>query len=223
MKHSDPSPAPFAASVSPWLRRNWPWLLTALAGFLAGVLWLAAIRYMTVRPDETHYHANFAVYINGARLEFKSFTFYEEVAACSDDYSNNPKARVHMHNNVNDVIHVHDKRVTYGDFFDSIDWHLGKDFLRTDDALYQTGTEKILVFELNGTRVERVDNLVIGDQDKLLVSYDAPSANFHGQYDAIENKAIDFDSKADPGSCSGLNGSGTDTFKSRLDRSFFGS
>lgn len=49
------------------------------AGFLLGAIWLVALRYVTYKNDAVHYHANFALYINGQREEFKSFTYYEEI------------------------------------------------------------------------------------------------------------------------------------------------
>ena len=92
-------------------------LLLVLIGFVGGFLWLAGLRYFIAQPEEVHYHANFAVFINGERELFELPTYYEEVAACTTAYHDNPKGRVHMHGEVNDVIHVHDARVTYGNFF----------------------------------------------------------------------------------------------------------
>src|SRR5688572_20707682 len=109
-------------------------IFALLIGFIGGFLWLTGVRYFIAQPKETHYHSNFAVYINGMREDFKDFTYYEEVAACTSAYEDNPKGRVHMHNNVNDIIHVHDKRVTYGNFFQNIGWNIGGKYLATKDA-----------------------------------------------------------------------------------------
>jgi hypothetical protein len=216
-KPSQPSTNP--TSRRRWLR-FWPALALMLIGFVVGILWLAGVRFLTVHPAETHYHANFAVYINGQREEFKSFNYYEEIAACTTAYTDNPKGRVHMHDSVNDVVHVHDKRVTWADFFENINWSLGRDFMETDKALYQNNDQQQLMFILNGKEVPRVDNMVIGDQDKLLISYDVPTTDFMAQYDKIENKAKAVDATQDPASCSGLNGPGQESFGARLKRAF---
>jgi hypothetical protein len=208
----------FLKSVMVKLHRNKPSLVLLLIGFIAGILWFGALRFILVHPSETHYHANFAVYVDGHREEFKSFTYYEEIAACTSLYANNPKGRAHMHDNVNNIIHIHDKRVTYADFFANIDWTLGPNFVRTADGLITDTTDKSWVFILNGKKLERVDNLVIGDQDKLLISYGTADTDFSAQYSKIENKAAIIDSQNDPATCGGLNGPGEETFTNRLKR-----
>ena len=198
---------------------------TALAiagvGFVLGILWLVGIRFLTITPAETHYHSNFAVYINGEREEFKSFAYYEEIAACSNEYGNNPKGRTHMHENVNDVIHVHDKRVTYQDFFTNIGWTVGPDFVRSDTTLYANNEGAAVTYILNGEKVERIDNRVIGDKDRLLVSYGAGDIDTTAQYAAVATTAEEVDQKPDPASCSGLNGSAGESFTARLKRATF--
>lgn len=189
------------------LRRLTPLLIIALIGFVAGVIWLVALRFLMVVPQHTHYHANFAVYVNGEREEFDSYGYYEEIAACSSEYGLNPRGRVHMHDRVNDVVHVHDTQVTWGHFFANLDWAVGSSFLKTDQGMYQPTPERVLVFVLNGARVSRIDNRVIGVQDRLLVSYGAPATDFMAQYRAIGNPASEFDKKPDPASCSGSSAS----------------
>lgn len=214
-----PQPAP-DTSVIAKLRRNLPSLTLLLIGFVVGVLWFGALRFLLVKPAEVHYHANFAVYVNGVREEFKSFTYYEEVAACTSAFADNPKGRVHMHDEVSDVIHVHDKRVTYANFFDNIDWSLGPNFVRTADGLVTNTDDKAWVFMLNGKKLDRVDNLVVGDQDKLLISYGTADTDFMAQYNKIENKAKAVDAQADPATCSGLNGTAEDSFSARIKHGF---
>lgn len=201
-------------------RRNIPITVLVLLGFVMGLLWFGALRYLLHQSNETHYHANFAVYIDGKREEFKSFTYYEEVAACTAAFANNPKGRAHMHDTVNDVIHVHAAAVTYADFFNAIDWSLGPNFVRTGDGLITNNVEKSWVFILNGKKVDRVDSVVIGDQDKLLISYGAADTKFDSQYAALKNKAAATDAKTDPASCSGLNGPEDTGITTRLKDAF---
>jgi hypothetical protein len=218
------SDLPLAHALQFITRRLSPYK-TALAiagvGFLLGILWLVGLRFLLVHPAETHYHANFAVYINGQREEFKSFAYYEEVAACTSAYADNPKGRVHMHDKVNDVIHVHDKRVTYADFFQNIGWALGKDFVHTDMTLYSNTDSAQMHFMLNGERVDRVDNVMIGDKDRLLVSYGPADTDLNTQYASVASTAAEVDQKQDPASCSGLNGAEAESFTARLKRATF--
>lgn len=199
-------------------RHNIPGLTLLLIGFMAGVLWFGALRFLLVHPSETHYHANFAVYINGKREDFKSFAYYEEIAACTTAYADNPKGRTHMHDSVNDVIHVHDKRVTYQDLFENIGWSVGPDFVHSDTTLYANNDTSSAKYMLNGNIVERVDNRIIGDKDRLLVSYGATDEDISAQYKAVATSAEQVDSKQDPASCSGLNGPEGDNASARLKR-----
>jgi predicted lactoylglutathione lyase len=190
-------------------------------GFLLGILWLVGMRFLTIQTEETHYHANFAVFINGEREQFKSFAYYEEIAACSTAYVDNPKGRVHMHENVNDVIHVHDKRVTYQDFFTNIGWSVGPDFIHSDTTLYVNNENAVVMYMLNGQQVDRIEGRVIGDKDRLLISYGPADTDLEAQFKNVASTAEEVDAKQDPASCSGLNGPGGDSFTSRLRRATF--
>lgn len=190
-------------------------------GFLAGFLWLTSVRFFTLHSPETHYHANFSVYINGVREEFDIGTYYEEVAACTSSYQGNPKGRVHMHDTINDIIHVHDARVTYGHFFQNIGWAVGDEYLVTLENLYQTeGTKKVRYF-INNEEVDSVTNRVIGNLDKLLVTYGEKNEDVTAQLANIGNSAEEKNKYQDPSSCGGLNGAGFDSFGSRLKRATF--
>lgn len=196
-------------------------LVILFIGFLGGFLWLTGIRFFLAQPKETHYHANFAVYINGQREEFKDFTYYEEVAACTSAYVNNPKGRVHMHDAKNDVIHVHDTRVTYGNFFENIGWALGEDFIATRERVYQNDQTNQVTYILNGERVDSIAPRVIGNLDRLLISYGPASADTNGQFASVARTAEEVNKYQDPASCGGLGGAGHNSFGSKLKRATF--
>lgn len=197
-------------------------LLLVAIGFVGGFVWLAGLRFFIAQPEETHYHSNFAVYINGEREEFDLPTYYEEVAACTTAYHDNPKGRVHMHGQINDVIHVHDQRVTYGNFFQNIGWGIGKNYLSTLDGTFVADDEHDLTFILNGEEIDSITNRVIGNLDKLLVSYGSASdEELQRQYETVADTAEETNKYQDPGSCGGLNGAGHDSFGNKLKRATF--
>lgn len=174
-------------------------------GFLAGVLWLVLIRLATYRQDIVHYHANFALYINGQREAFDNFTYYEEVASCGTDENNNPKARVHMHDNVNSVVHVHDNASTWGHFFANLGLSLSNDTLHTETGVYADGLDgKRLQFILNGEEVGGIANQTIRSKDVLLINYgDEEQAAIQSRYDEVPSDAGEYNSRHDPASCKG--------------------
>jgi hypothetical protein len=180
-------------------------LLALIIGFIAGVVWLVAVRFITYESDAVHYHANFAVYINGQRETFDNFTFYEEVASCNADELGNPKTRVHMHDKVNHVVHVHDNAATWGHFFANLGYALGNDVIKTDKGTFVSGTEeKALRFILNGNESESIANQTIRSEDVLLIDFgEASTPMLMERYDDIKRDAGEYNQRDDPSSCKG--------------------
>jgi hypothetical protein len=172
---------------------------------LLGFIGFASIRLLGVPHDETHYHANFALYINGIRDEFKNFTFYEEVAACTGTNVFSPKSRTHMHDQNSHLIHVHDGGVTWGNFFENLGYTLGDTLVKTDKGLYVQGQDgNTLTFWLNGEPQTHIANTIIQSKDALLISYGtADKTTLQKQYDSIEKDAAEWNVKKDPNACSG--------------------
>lgn len=178
-----------------------------LYGILLGILLILGVSFFTYNPKHTHYHANFAVYINSQRETFKDPKYYQEVASCSAYDSITPIERAHMHNNVNNVVHVHDDAVTWGQFFENLGWYVGDDFIKTDKQLYQAHGDAKLHVIINGqdyTDLSPITNTIIKDEDKLLLSFGDLSKNtVDKEYAAIKNDAKHHDEVQDPASCSG--------------------
>ena len=108
--------------------------------FLLGALFVFSLRFILVEKVSTHYHANFAVYVNGEREKFDDPSFYEEVSSCSVLHAN-PKAMVHMHDNVSHVVHVHDDASTWGLFFQNLSFGVSREALLTDAGLFVDGQD----------------------------------------------------------------------------------
>ncbi len=183
-------------------------IIILISGILIGALAVLAIRFFIYNPPHTHYHANFAVYINGKREEFKDPSYYQEVAACST--SNNitlPQARAHMHDADNSVIHVHDHAVTWGQFFNNLGWNIGDNFIQTQSGtMHQNNGNSILHIYINNqdyTGLTSIANTVIKDKDRLLVSYgNIDNATLQKESKAVSYSAAKYDAGKDPASCS---------------------
>ena len=183
-----------------------------IGGLLLGILIILTIRFFTYDAGYVHYHANFGVYINGQQEEFKATDYYEETTACKQHAEMTPEDRAHMHkeghhDDDNAVAHVHDNAATWGQFFENLGWVIGKDFIRTRDTLYQNNGQNSLHIMLNGqdlTGIGSVTNRVIGNEDKLLLSYgNASNDELDEQYKAIPDTARHHNEEDDPASCSG--------------------
>lgn len=189
------------------------WFVAAVC-LIIGAAVILGIRFLTYKPETVHYHANFAVYINGQQEQFKGQQYYEEVEMCNEDAAITPAGRAHMHDNVNNVVHVEDHAVTWGQFFTNLGWYIGPDFIeKPDGTMYKKDGNSMLHLLLNGqdyTGLGGLANTVIKDQDKLLVSFgDINTTTLQQEYKAIPSTAHHYDATQDPASCSGGHGSMT--------------
>ena len=128
-----------------------------------------------------------------------------------------PEDRVHQHDGKGDQIHIHTPAVTWGDFFANIRFTLTSTELITDTGqVYTNDSTHTLRYVINGRNVVNPVNIVIGDRDRLLVSYsDESEAATLDRFQQVPSTAAALDATVDPASCSG---SGTDplTVKERL-------
>ncbi len=187
------------------LKTKWAFLII---GVVVGALVILGIRFATYNVKTTHYHANFAVYLNGKREEFKGPQYYQEIAACTVHGAIQPAQRAHMHDNINSVIHVHDDGVTWSQFFDNLGWSIGPNFIQTDDQkMYIENGDNKLNIELNGqnlTDLTSIANQVIKDRDRMLISYgNISDKTLATEYNSVPTTAKHYDETPDPASCSG--------------------
>lgn len=187
------------------------WFL-GIGCLLIGAATILGIRFVTYKVPYVHYHANFALYFNGQQEEFKSKQYYTEVSACTlNNTVKQPSERVHMHDNINNVVHVEDNSVTWSQFFTNLGWTLGPTFIASPDGtIYlEKGRHKLHLL-LNGqdyTDFGGIQNNVIKDKDRLLISFgDESKTTLNQQYSAIPSTAQKYDSIKDPASCSGNHG-----------------
>jgi hypothetical protein len=194
-------------------------ILSGVGGLLLGALIILGIRFFTYHSDMPHYHANFAVYINDKRIDFKEPYYYEEVAgSCAAGHEIKPAQRAHLHDNVGDTVHVHDDAVTWGAFFQNIRWAIGPDFVKTQDAIYTVSdTEKVNYF-VNGQAIDDVSNQVIQSKDRLLVDFgDTDSKTLEDRMKKVASSAAKFNTSTDPAACMGAH---QVTWKDRLKHLF---
>lgn len=186
------------------IKENKRQLLYLVLAFILGVISIIAVRFLTLENKEVHYHANFAVFVEGERIAFDNFIYYEEIAACGGNGLDSPRIRVHMHENIGHVAHVHDNGVTWGHFFSNLGFVNGDSVFITDKETYIEDEATNITFILNGEEVDKTSNRTIGDKDVLLVSIgDAKQEELQKQYEQIERDADFYNQNDDPSACSG--------------------
>jgi hypothetical protein len=180
-------------------------VLIGVAGLLVGALVVLGIRFITYKPEQIHYHANFAVYLNGKREQFKSPMYYEEVSgSCALGKDIKPAQRVHLHDEVADVVHVHDHAVTFGDLFMNLHWAVGPDFIRTPDGIFVAADSKKITYVVNGQEIDDISTEIIKDEDRLLVDFgDTNKATIGQEFKSVPATAHKYDIGKDPAACLG--------------------
>lgn len=191
-----------------------------ITGILIGMLVILGIRFVSYQPPkDVHYHANFAVYVDGKQEQFSNPLLYEEISECSISTEEKPGERAHLHENIKDVVHVEDSAVTWGNFFQNINWNVSDKYLDTSDVLLVNTDTKKVTYILNGEEVSNISNKVIGDKDRLLVSYGiATKDEINKQFSTVATTAEKYNVTKDPASCSG--GHSEDGIKDRLNHLF---
>jgi len=192
-------------TTNPSKRTNTQIYIVVGLSVLLGMFIILFIRFIFyVPPKETHYHANFVVFVDGQREQFASPLIYEEISECSSGRVLTADKRAHMHDKINDVVHVEDEVVTWGNFFQNIGWNVGPTYLDTSTALLLAGGDKKVTYILNGVKLDSIAGRVIGDKDRLLVSYgNQTNDELNTQYSAVASTAAKYNEEKDPAACSG--------------------
>lgn len=195
-------------------------ITVGIVGIVFGALIILAVRFATYKPvAAVHYHANFAVYIDGKQEQFENPFLYEEISECSVRTSMTPGERAHLHDKVKDVVHVEDEAVTWGNFFQNIGWGVGNDYLATSDTMHLDIDAKKVSYILNGESLDNITNKIIGNKDRLLVNYgESTTEQLKQQFDSVPSTAEKYNVEKDPASCGG--GHAEDSLKDRMKHLF---
>ena len=187
---------------------------TLMAGVVLGILALAAFRFATVAPPAvTHHHANWAVFVNGERLDLTDERFMQDVAACrADPGAIRPVDRIHMHDGNADVVHVHHPASTWGHLLTNLGMALGEDFLFTADGERYFAGDTIpgegrasLVFVRNGIQLPSLHGEAVRSEDRVVIAYGVQtSEEVVGElFPQVADDAAEHNERADPGACMG--------------------
>jgi hypothetical protein len=185
---------------------RWAFLLL---GVLLGVLLLGAARFTFLHPAEgVHHHANFAIFVDGQRLDLSDMRYMEDVAACASDPAGmRPQDRVHLHNGEQDVVHVHQVAATWGDLFANLGLGLGDNFLILDDGrrFFEGEEGRTIKFFLNGQQVVEMANRPVRSEDRVLISVgpETPDQALESQFGQVASSAGEYNAKMDPATCAG--------------------
>jgi hypothetical protein len=99
----------------------------ALVLLIGGIWTVFAMSGMNKAHDEIHLHAGFQLYINDELVDFaqNKYMYFLPCGIPSTEYKN-LNDRVHLHDKVGDVVHVHSAGIKWKDLFEAIEYDLPK-------------------------------------------------------------------------------------------------
>ncbi|HVW66818.1 MAG TPA: hypothetical protein VHA78_03745 [Candidatus Peribacteraceae bacterium] len=140
-------------------------------------------------PDPNHTHADFAVWINGTKLDFSQKKYMQDIPTDEEEQmlehstgtGSGPdyfKRYMHLHDGNGDVLHRHKPGLGFGDFLTSLHFTLTPTCLTTDtgEKTCDTADKKWQLF-VNGKEIVPFnDNYIFDDGNTILLTYGADSA-----------------------------------------------
>ncbi len=173
--------------------------------FFLGILFVGFFTYLfTPRPYQVHYHANFAVYIDGKEEDFSSQMYMEETSRCNVTNDVRPEDRIHLHDGKWSLVHVHMAASTWGDLFSNLTWGIGTTYIADPYGKIRTKTGSTnLYYFINETPVMNPANEIVKSTDRLLVWYGSGTEKEIQEKVStlVANDADEYNHKPDPASC----------------------
>lgn len=192
-------------------------------GILLGVVGMVALRMAYAQPEAPpHYHASFAIFVDGERVDLSGDEYMEDVAACAAGHTVLPRARVHLHDNNPDIVHVHHAGATWGHLFANLGIGVGQRYIAPAGGPVLTSDEgRSMKFILNGRPQFEVHNELIRPGDRVLVSYgpESEAEVLRSQFPQVATGAEEYDTRDDPAGCAGA---ARATFRERLRHALVG-
>ncbi len=114
--------------------------------------------------QEVHWHADFAVFINGMQINFDEKHHITTEKFHVDEY-------VHIHDPFYGVVQFHREKTKREKFFKTLGWELSERCFISDSEEYCSNGSDKLNFYVNGVQIDSITFLEISDLQRVLISY----------------------------------------------------
>ena len=105
-------------------------------------------------PKAVHLHAGFQIYMDEKLLDFSDYK-YMSLIPCTDNGKQDVHGKVHLHDGVGNIVHVHATHVTWGNLFTYLKFSIPP--------------SKEVISYVNGKKVETIQNIDIKAYDSLVI------------------------------------------------------
>ncbi|HLD40187.1 MAG TPA: hypothetical protein VJB13_03530 [Candidatus Nanoarchaeia archaeon] len=133
---------------------------------------------------DIHYHADFAMYVNGERYNFSQEKYMSTENKTLSNFA-------HLHDMNGNIIHKHASGITLGFFLETLGMKLTDTCLTMDDGTeYCNSGNKLLKLYVNDKPNTNFDNYNLQDEDRILLSYGSESEKeIEKQLDSVSDAA----------------------------------
>lgn len=127
--------------------------------------------------DDVHFHAAFKVYIQDKQEDFGQFK-YMHLEPCTLDEKEEEglvdiKDKVHLHNNIGEVVHIHAPGITWRDLFVSLE---REDLFEEDVDFYKNGGKVVNLLDEEIQEYDSVLFMIDSNTDNLSELYTTKQA-----------------------------------------------
>jgi hypothetical protein len=122
-------------------------------GIILFTIVVVIFTYKKILPEKhVHFHAGFVIYKDGKMLDFSDYKYMSPIPCTDDQHTQATKDRVHLHDGVGNVVHVHANGVRWEELFKYLKFKMP-----TNEAY------------VNGKRVDNIQAVEIHPYDSLVV------------------------------------------------------
>ena len=132
---------------------------------------------------DTHEHADFAVYLNGEKLDFAQDKYMSDSEKALSNF-------MHLHDMDGEIIHKHISDADVGFFFFTLDMKFNSTCFVTDDgtAYCEDGSNELKMF-VNGVEEPLKNEYVFKDIDQILITYGSGETIIKDQIQSVTDRA----------------------------------
>jgi hypothetical protein len=151
------------------------------------------------QPVKVHEHANFLVFVDGARLNFSQEKYMEKEAFCTiineSPANMTDGEKAHMHGGIGWVAHKHSSDATWGLFFRNIGITFNSTCFAIEGSAYCSDSANELRMFVNSVQNNEFDRMPIRDLDRVLITYGPKGGDVTSQLASVPDDACIFSGK----------------------------
>lgn len=152
-------------------------------------------REYTQNPDPNHTHADFAVWIEGEKIDFSDEAYMSGIPkreGSSDEDTYHHK-HLHLHDEIGSLLHRHKPGLTIGDFLSSLGFTMSTQCLTLDThVMVCPESGKSWQMFVNGEQVNYDAAYAFEDVDQILLTYGASAEDVQRQLSEMTDEACLF-------------------------------